>query len=161
MRTTPTQVTLEHENEGHVQCPEREDAEQTHLLLPRQLQLPQPNGRKNQQGNIGGRVGDENRHDVDVFREAFALHGVRCLDILYQIRALPEECDGETLEDEGHDGCDGVDEGVDAQDVEGDFESAPIGGEDAAVEEEDGDFDEAEAGTVEKTDGIGGLSMVR
>lgn len=146
---------------SHVQCPKREDTEQAHLLLPRQLQLPQPNSRKHQQGNIGDRVGDENSHDVDVFCEAFALHRVRCVDILDQIGALPEKCDGKTLDDEGHDGGDRVEEGVDAQDVEGDFEGAPVGGEDAAVEEEDGDLDESEARTVEKTNRVGGLSMMR
>lgn len=51
----------------------------------------------------------------------------------------------------------GQKERVDADDVESELEGASMHGEDAAVEKEDGDFDEAEARPLKKTDYIGRL----
>lgn len=89
------------------------------------------------------------------------LQWIRGFDLFQEVRPVPEKRDRETLEDEDYYGGDGEEKGVGTEDVEGNLEGTTVHGEDAAVEEEYGDFDETKAGTLKQTDYVARLEAVK
>lgn len=85
------------------------------------------------------------------------------LDWVWRLHALnpvddfPEEADGDKLKEKDEKCSDGQKSCVGTKDVESDLEGAPVHGEDTAVEEQDGKFDQPETKGLEKGERIGRL----
>lgn len=94
---------------------------------------------------------------MQLLRQAVPFDYMGRSDLLQEVRSVPEESDGKALEDEDHQGGDCKEQSVSAENVESDLESTTVHSEHTAVEEEYGDFDKTEAGTLKDTNRIGGL----